>query len=58
MEIWVRLRTSVPDNLNICWYCGLYLPWTNEGDIGKSLRQIKLWDGETMRAHFCPACTS
>lgn len=60
MEILVRLSKSVPEDQNICWYCGLYLPWTDEWNIGRPIRVVKLWEDASanrLRAYFCPTCT-
>ena len=59
MEILVRLSASVPESQNICWYCGLYVRWTDEDAVDKPTRQVKLWKGAfktSIRARFCPTC--
>jgi F-box domain len=60
MELLVRLARSVPEDYRICWYCGFFLPWTDEWNT-RSSRAIKLWEGapsKTIRAYYCPRCTS
>ena len=57
MEILVRLRTAVPEDFDVCWYCGLFMRQTKEWDTGKALRRVKLWNDGTRQADFCPSCT-
>jgi hypothetical protein len=60
MELLVRQARSVPEDHKICWYWGLFLPWTEKWNA-HSFRTVKLWEGtpsKAIRAYYSPSCAS